>query len=451
MPRSKAKAKSRSNGNGGRSGNGRSRRRNGNGGASILQSIQPLMRTTANYRPMNNKVHQMSGSDFLSTVTVVPNISDPDDRILSVISVSPSLFSGTRLAVMSQLFERYRFVSFRVRYVPAVPTTLGCQLLSYLDTDPLDDPSVILDGDQLLRQATAHTGSQQWNFNTPKVISLPVRSDGQLYYTGLTRQNERFNVQAKIYLIQVTRPVDINGSPVASPIEAGSLYIDWNVRFETPQINPFSATSPLARSVVISVGEAVFPVGSIITVTGLSPLAKYGIVPQFCCINFANALGNYRFRPALISDGGVDFDYATDSGITIYCGHNSSLDITPNNTKVGCGCYDLTSVSPDLNFFASDYLICPAMSDSLGRIKFYSTAATIGQQNNSVKLFFVQGLASPVSAALSVSPLVTRVENLALASAMSNLRATLDEDIGEEPVADDETEPQDQADRKSVV
>jgi hypothetical protein len=136
MPR-KAKAKSRPGvGNGGAR-NGRSRRRNGNGGASVLQSIQPLMRTTANYRPMNNKVHQMSGSDFLSTVTVVPNITDPDDRILSVISVSPSLFTGTRLAVMSQLFERYRFVSFRVRYVPAVPTTLGCQLLSYLDTDPL--------------------------------------------------------------------------------------------------------------------------------------------------------------------------------------------------------------------------------------------------------------------------------------------------------------------------
>ena len=261
MPRSKAKAKSRSNGGRNGNGNGRSRRRNGNGGASnVLQSIQPLMRTTANYRPMNNKVHQMSGSDFLSTVSVVPNITDPDDRILSVISVSPSLFAGTRLAVMSQLFERYRFVSFRVRYVPAVPTTLGCQLLSYLDTDPLDDPSVILDGDQLLRQATAHTGSQQWNFNTPKVISLPIRSDGQLYYTGLTKQNERFNVQAKIYLIQVTRPVDINGSPVASPIEAGSLYIDWNVRFETPQINPFSVTSPFARAVVIIIGDSVFPV-----------------------------------------------------------------------------------------------------------------------------------------------------------------------------------------------
>ena len=440
MPRSKAKAKSRSNGNGGRSGNGRSRRRNGNGGASVLQSIQPLMRTTANYRPMNNKVHQMSGSDFLSTVSVVPNITDPDDRILSVISVSPSLFAGTRLAVMSQLFERYRFVSFRVRYVPAVPTTLGCQLLSYLDTDPLDDPSVILDGDQLLRQATAHTGSQQWNFNTPKVISLPIRSDGQLYYTGLTKQNERFNVQAKIYLIQVTRPVDINGSPVASPIEAGSLYIDWNVRFETPQINPFSVTSPFARAVVISIGDSVFPVGSIITVTGLSPGTSYGVYPQFCCVNQGQTLGNYRFRPALISDG-VDFNYATDSGIVIYCGHSPSLDITASNPKVGCGCYDQSNVNPDLNFTASDYIICPAVSDSLGRIKFVSVVTQTGIQSNSVKLFFVQGLASPVGAAsnLSVSPLVTRVENLALANAMSDLRVTLDEGNVEEPVADDET------------
>jgi hypothetical protein len=311
-------------------------------------------------------------------------------------------------------------------------------LLSYLDTDPLDDPSAILDGDQLLRQATAHTGSQQWNFNTPKVISLPMRSDGQLYYTGLTKQNERFNVQAKIYLIQVTRPVDISGSPVVSPIEAGSLYIDWNVRFETPQINPFSVTSPFARSVVISLGTSSFPNGSIVTVTGLSPSVKYGVLPQFCCVNTSIAVGNYRFRPALIADG-VDFNYGFDNGVEIYCGHNTATNLGPNDFKVGCGCYDSSSVSPVTNFTASDYLVCPAQSDSLGRIKFVSINMQTGNQVDSVKLFFVQGLASPVgaSSALTLSPLVTRVENLALANAMSDLRDSLEEAVDEEPVADD--------------
>ena len=440
MPRSKAKAKSRSNGGRNGNGNGRSRRRNGNGGASnVLQSIQPLMRTTANYRPMNNKVHQMSGSDFLSTITVVPNITDPDDRILSVLSVSPSLFTGTRLAVMSQLFERYRFVSFRVRYVPAVPTTLGCQLLAYLDTDPLDDPAQILDGDQLLRQATAHTGSQQWNFNTPKVISLPMRSDGQLYYTGLTRQNERFNVQAKIYLIQVTRPVDINGAPVASPIEAGSLYIDWNVRFETPQINPFAVTSPFARSVVIGVGSNIFPIGSIITVTGLSPNTRYGVLPTWNCNNNGTAgPGAVQFRPAFISDG-IEFNYGFDPNVFIRVARNSQADLTANDIKVFCGCYDASGVNPVNNIPTEGFLICPVLSDSLGQVKFISTTSSILDQANSMKLFFVQGLASPTASSLSLSPIITRVEN-SWARAYADLRASLDDIEKENTIVELEAE-----------
>ena len=428
MPRSKAKAKSRSNGGGNGNGNGRSRRR-GNGRASnVLQNIQPLMRTTANYRPMNNKVHQMSGSDFLSTVTVVPNIVDPDDRIISVISVSPSLFTGTRLATMSQLFERYRFVSFRVRYVPAVPTTLGCQLLAYLDTDPLDDPSQILDGDQLLRQATAHTGSQQWNFNTPKVISLPMRSDGQLYYTGLTKQNERFNVQAKIYLIQVTRPVDINGAPVATPIESGSLYIDWNVKFETPQINPFAVTSPFARSVVIGLGGTLFPVGSIITITGLSPNTRYGVLPSWVSRNVGGVTtGDYRFRPAVIADG-VDFDYTTDTGVIIFAACAVAADIAAAAQKPLCGVIDSSNINPVYSLVASDFTICPCISDSLGRVKFYSVVQATGSQADCMKLFFVQGLASPIANNLALSPIVTRTESTALASAIAELRASLVED-----------------------
>ena len=432
MPRSKAKAKSRSNGGGNGNGNGRSRRRNGNGRASnVLQSIQPLMRTTANYRPMNNRVHQMSGSDFLSTVSVAPNITDPDDRILSVLSVSPSLFPGTRLAVMSQLFERYRFVSFRVRYVPAVPTTLGCQLLAYLDTDPLDDPSAILDGDQLLRQATAHTGSQQWNFNTSKVISLPMRSDGQLYYTGLVRQNERFNVQAKIYLLQVTRPVDINGSPVASSIECGSLYIDWSVRFETPQINPFAVTSPFAQNIILTIGSS-FPPGTIRTLNGFAPNSSYGCLPSMVLENNGSASASfYRMRPALISDG-VDFDYGTDPSVQIHVSRTDVVAPNPNQTKPACFVGDFSGQG-SAEYDITNSTILPLKSDNLGRVRFFVVNSSFANdETNTVKLYFIQGLASPISSSLSLSPVVL-VSSAAAANsvtaAVEDLRQLIDQDV----------------------
>jgi hypothetical protein len=102
----------------------------------------------------------------------------------------------------------------------------------------LDDPSE-LDADSLVRQAVAQAGAQQWNFIVPKVIQLSMRKDDQMYYTGINKLNERFSLQGKMFLIQVTNPVDINGAPiVSSQLEAGSLFLDWTVCFSIPQINP---------------------------------------------------------------------------------------------------------------------------------------------------------------------------------------------------------------------
>ena len=177
------------------------------------------------------------GTDFLGTITVQPNPTT-GQRILRVFPLSPSLFPGTRITQLSQLWERYRFVSFTIRYVPAVPTTLACQLICYVDTDPLDDPNSAIDADVLIRQAAAHAGAQQWNFNTPKSILMPFRSDDQLYYTGDTKLNERLNLMGKAYLIQVTDPLNFNGDALTDPVIAGSIYIDWSCKFQLAQINP---------------------------------------------------------------------------------------------------------------------------------------------------------------------------------------------------------------------
>jgi hypothetical protein len=141
------------------------------------------------------------------------------------------------LTQLSDLWERYKFTKFNVRYVPSVPHTIATQICIYSDTDPNDDPT-ILSGDQLIRQAVSQAGSQQWNFNNSKVVSLARRGDDQLYYTGQTLLNERFNYQGTAYLVQVTNPMDFNGGIISNLITCGSIYIDWEVMFQTPQINP---------------------------------------------------------------------------------------------------------------------------------------------------------------------------------------------------------------------
>ena len=69
-----------------------------------------------------------------------------------------------------------------------------------------------------------------------------MRADDQLYYTGVDRQNERFSRQGTLYVVQVTDPVGFDGSEVDS-IVAGSLYVDWQVEFQIPQIEPESQGS----------------------------------------------------------------------------------------------------------------------------------------------------------------------------------------------------------------
>jgi len=207
----------------------------------IMQSLTALslMESGSNVRPMNNGFCRLHGSDYLGELKVNKSSPTAASRILKTFSVSPSAFPGTRLTQLSDLWERFRFRKFRVRYVPAVPNTLGCQLICYQDTDPQDDPTVISDPDGLIRQATAQTGSQQWNFNKSKVIHLAQRGDNQLYYTGPVKENPRFNQQAVIYVIQVTDPVNFNGDQISSEtLTAGSLYIDWEIDFQTPQVNP---------------------------------------------------------------------------------------------------------------------------------------------------------------------------------------------------------------------
>jgi hypothetical protein len=264
----KNKTRKNGNGNGKRNGNRRSR-------ITTRQNIQTgsngLSNQGAIHRPMIVRKFVEAGSDFLGPLTVRSSPNSTADRILLSNSISPSAFPGTRLTQMSNLWERYRFRKFRLRWVPAVPKTIACQLIVYQDTDPLDDPTAIPNADALVRQATAQAGSQQFNFINPMSIDLARRSDDQLYYTGVDKQNERFSRQGNFYVIQVTDPLNFNGEAITSDIMAGSLYVDWVCEFQIAQINPTAVLTnnpPGQFSSPLITTALPIPIGSPATVLG---------------------------------------------------------------------------------------------------------------------------------------------------------------------------------------
>ena len=256
----------RNNNNGKRNGNGNGAKRNGNGNgggrnrpAQRMTQMRRTVQPTAiaypgeNRRAMNNRTVTLSGSDFLTKLQVKAAPATAADRILATYPITPSAYPGTRVTQLSELWERYRLRKFNLRYVPAVPVTLACQFVLYIDLDPLDDPRGITDVDTLVRQAVAQAGAQQWNFHVPKSIQMASRRDDQLYYTGEDKQNLRFSQQGTAYLIQITNPVNSDGDPVGTDFEAGSIFIDWTVDFQTPQINPEATIATSAQLKAVDV------------------------------------------------------------------------------------------------------------------------------------------------------------------------------------------------------
>jgi hypothetical protein len=192
---------------------------------------------------MYNKSDYLVGSDLIASVVTVVDPTAGATSILTKIPITPSAYPGTRLTALSNLWERYRFRKFNLRFVSAMPLTVGCQLVVYLDTDPTDDPSG-LPFEQIMRQATAQTGSQQFNFNRDKVVQLAQRIDNQFYYTGIDKENIRFTQQGTFYVLQISTVNDINGVPASTPLVCGNLYIDWEIEMQIPQINVVGVVPP---------------------------------------------------------------------------------------------------------------------------------------------------------------------------------------------------------------
>lgn len=241
---------------------------NGNGSkspkgtkATTRSKAAPLTSAGSITRTATNTTINLSGTDFIGRVTVKSSPQTVGDRILRVIPISPSAYPGIRLTRMAALFERYRFKKLNLRFVSALPKTMAGQLVLYIDTDPTDDPTTLPDADTLIQQAVSHGGAKQWNVHEGVSVPLLIRKDDQFYYTGETKANERFNFQGKAFLIQVTDAVDFNGSAIAGDIEAGMLYFDWTVDFQSPQIDdPAIEITPLEFTNPDSATESFFEV-----------------------------------------------------------------------------------------------------------------------------------------------------------------------------------------------
>lgn len=263
--------------------NGQTRRNNGDtNGTNQSMRAQNVPRALAggneNIRPVRNQLFRATGSDLIAKITVQPSPALVSEAILAAIPVSPSAYPGTRLTQYASMYQFFRFTKFHLRWVPAVPNTLACQFIVYVDLDPNADPSAITTIEQLGRRAVAQTGSQQFNFINNKRIPMPLRADQQQFFTGDPVQNLRFNTQGFAYLVQISDAVDFNGQVLAGPLQAGQLFLDWAVDFNTPSLSEEVISlraDPLPTITIDQTVDFVAVPGQEFEITGLRKLTTY--------------------------------------------------------------------------------------------------------------------------------------------------------------------------------
>jgi hypothetical protein len=192
----------------------------------------------------NNKSKStvMSGSDFVSTVKLFgTNDLDGEIAVVFKYDIAPHTFPGTRLELLSNAYQFYKFSKFVVSYKPNIPSSINARYIAYFDTDP-DDVQQFSTIDDVLRVAKAHQQSADGKANAPWKVSLPIKNDKTDYFT-LPKNDRRFTTQAVLYVIQVGQAINFEGAAIKESMMSGALTVDWTVKLSNPQMNSMNRIS----------------------------------------------------------------------------------------------------------------------------------------------------------------------------------------------------------------
>lgn len=185
----------------------------------------------------------MSGIDFIRKVDVFPvQLMDGDIKLVASYDISPSSFPNTRLELISNSYQLYRFNKVKITYTSLLPTAVNGLFLGYIDTDPSD--TSILDSIQtsndILRIARSHQGSHQGKIRDNWSFNMPIRDDDQFFFIGEGDNNNssdrRFRKMGTLYIFQIGQATKFDGTPLTEELSAGALNIEWSCTFMNPQL-----------------------------------------------------------------------------------------------------------------------------------------------------------------------------------------------------------------------
>jgi hypothetical protein len=209
--------------------------------SSQLISIRKELSKKKNKVSGPNKGKSMTarGSDFIRQIEVFPpQLLDGNQttgiKLVAKYDISPSSFPNTRLELMSNTYQLFRFKKVTISYTSTLPTAINGIYIAYIDTDP-SEQELVGNSTDLLRIARSHQGSIQGKIRDNWSLSMPERSDDQFFFIG-DSGDARFSRMGTLYIYQVGQATKFDGTPLTQELASGVLNIHWTCEFNNPQL-----------------------------------------------------------------------------------------------------------------------------------------------------------------------------------------------------------------------
>jgi hypothetical protein len=175
----------------------------------------------------------ITGEDFVHTLELnpTPNSRNFSGAVLFPQYMNPWRIPGSRLTQFANLFQRFKFRKFNIRYIPAVPATVAGQIIMCIDTDATWTP--VGDTQDVVRMMMAHKDRVMFHvFDNARCVT-PSTSKPE-YMCDAQGQDIRVNNQGVFWAVLVTQVVKQDGGDWTNAV--GSFVLDWEIEFTAARI-----------------------------------------------------------------------------------------------------------------------------------------------------------------------------------------------------------------------
>lgn len=148
-------------------------------------------------------------------------------NLIRSIPLNPIMWPDTRLSALARLYEKWRIVSLRVRYMAGCPTTTTGTVCTFIDYDP-DDVDVI-DSQTDFTRAADNVGAVVHSTWTNAVVDWRPRMKGDNLWRWVDADgaSSRTVSEGTVYFI---------GSASSGTIEYGWAHLEFVLEFCTPDV-----------------------------------------------------------------------------------------------------------------------------------------------------------------------------------------------------------------------